>query len=50
MRFHILMVSRFSAEGTPFTVDTAGIVRMLNRKFGNNWVEAANLKSHVSRN
>lgn len=38
---------RFSAEGTPFIVDSAGIVRMLNRGFSNCWTEVANLKKHV---
>ncbi|KAJ8308558.1 hypothetical protein KUTeg_013432 [Tegillarca granosa] len=37
----------FSAEGTPFYMDSAGVVRMLNRKFGNNWVQVANTKSHA---
>ena len=38
----------FSAEGTPFYVDTAGIVYMLNRNFGNTWIQVANTKKHVS--
>jgi len=39
---------RFSAEGTPYTVDSAGIVRMLRSGFHNTWVEVANLRQHVS--
>ena len=39
---------RFSAEGTPFSVDSQGIVRMLNRGFGNTWVQVANMRKNVS--
>lgn len=37
----------FSAEGTPFYMDSAGIVRMCNRRFGMSWVQVANTKSHT---
>lgn len=37
----------FSAEGTPFYMDSSGIIRMLNRKFGPNWIQVANTKSHT---
>ena len=40
---------RFSAEGTPFSVDSTGVVRMLNRSFGNTWVQVANMRKNVSR-
>ena len=38
---------RFSAEGTPFYVDSKGIVYMLNRNFGNTWLQVANTRKHV---
>ncbi|KAI0215234.1 WD repeat and HMG-box DNA-binding protein 1 [Lamellibrachia satsuma] len=34
----------FSAEGTPFSVDSLGVVRMLNRAFCHSWVQVANTK------
>ncbi|XP_060071524.1 WD repeat and HMG-box DNA-binding protein 1-like [Ylistrum balloti] len=37
----------FSAEGTPFYMESSGIVRMLNRKFGPSWIHVANTKSHA---
>ncbi|XP_013388895.1 WD repeat and HMG-box DNA-binding protein 1-like [Lingula anatina] len=37
----------FSAEGSPFAVDSSGIVRMLNRRFGSTWMPVANLRSHA---
>lgn len=37
----------FSAEGTPFCMDSVGIIRMFNRKFGPNWIQVANTKSHT---
>lgn len=37
----------FSAEGTPFCMDSVGIVRMFNRKFGPNWIQVANTKAHT---
>ncbi|XP_078314086.1 WD repeat and HMG-box DNA-binding protein 1-like [Crassostrea virginica] len=37
----------FSAEGTPVYMDSEGIVRMCNRKFGMSWVQVANTKSHT---
>lgn len=37
----------FSAEGTPFHMDSLGIVRMFNRNFGPNWIQVANTKSHT---
>uniref|UniRef100_A0A8C4SQK5 WD repeat and HMG-box DNA-binding protein 1 n=1 Tax=Erpetoichthys calabaricus TaxID=27687 RepID=A0A8C4SQK5_ERPCA len=36
----------FSAEGTPFTVDSEGIVRMLNRSLGNTWTPVCNTNEH----
>ena len=38
----------FSAEGTPFAVDSSGVVRMLNRAFSNTWVQVANTRKTVS--
>jgi hypothetical protein len=38
----------FSKEGTPFSMDSAGVVRLLNRGFSNVWVEVSNLRQHVS--
>lgn len=37
----------FSAEGTPFYMDSVGIVRMLSRNTGKTWVQVANTKSHA---
>ncbi|OWF52969.1 WD repeat and HMG-box DNA-binding protein 1-like isoform X2 [Mizuhopecten yessoensis] len=37
----------FSAEGTPFYMESSGIVRMFNRKFGPSWMQVANTKSHA---
>ncbi|KAK3588743.1 hypothetical protein CHS0354_024221 [Potamilus streckersoni] len=37
----------FSSEGTPIYMDTAGIVRMLNRKFGLTWIQVANTRSYA---
>ncbi|XP_026855638.2 WD repeat and HMG-box DNA-binding protein 1 [Electrophorus electricus] len=34
----------FSAEGTPFCVDSEGIVRMLNRSLGNTWTPVCNIR------
>lgn len=45
---YFIVFQRFSAEGTPFYMDSAGIVRMCNRRFGMSWVQVANTKSHVS--
>uniref|UniRef100_A0A3Q2I490 WD repeat and HMG-box DNA-binding protein 1 n=1 Tax=Equus caballus TaxID=9796 RepID=A0A3Q2I490_HORSE len=36
----------FSAEGTPCYVDSEGIVRMLNRGFGNTWTPVCNTREH----
>ncbi|XP_074069549.1 WD repeat and HMG-box DNA-binding protein 1 isoform X1 [Macrotis lagotis] len=36
----------FSAEGTPCYVDSEGIVRMLNRRFGNTWTPICNTREH----
>nr|XP_039249146.1 WD repeat and HMG-box DNA-binding protein 1-like [Styela clava] len=33
----------FSAEGTPVTVDTSGVVRIMNRSFSNTWIPVSNL-------
>ncbi|XP_036354966.1 WD repeat and HMG-box DNA-binding protein 1-like [Octopus sinensis] len=35
----------FSAEGTPFYMDSSGMLNMLNRKFGNSWTPACDTKS-----
>uniref|UniRef100_H2YB75 Minichromosome loss protein Mcl1 middle region domain-containing protein n=1 Tax=Ciona savignyi TaxID=51511 RepID=H2YB75_CIOSA len=35
----------FTAEGTPATVDTAGVIRMMNRSFCQTWITVAKLKS-----
>ncbi|XP_014662660.1 PREDICTED: WD repeat and HMG-box DNA-binding protein 1-like isoform X2 [Priapulus caudatus] len=37
----------FSSEGTPVTMDSCGIVRILNRSFHNVWSQLANTKSQV---
>jgi len=39
---------RFSAEETPYMVDSAGVVRLLSCGFNNTWVPVANLKQRVS--
>lgn len=39
---------RFSAEGTPFSYDSCGKLRMLNRKLGNRWSQVADCKKNVS--
>jgi len=50
MHIHVYMCYvRFSAEGTPYSIDSAGIVRMISSGFSNTWVEVANLRQHVSR-
>uniref|UniRef100_A0A8C5RR37 WD repeat and HMG-box DNA-binding protein 1 n=1 Tax=Laticauda laticaudata TaxID=8630 RepID=A0A8C5RR37_LATLA len=36
----------FSAEGTPCYVDSAGIVRMLNRRHSNIWTPVCNTREH----
>ncbi|XP_064421197.1 WD repeat and HMG-box DNA-binding protein 1 [Latimeria chalumnae] len=36
----------FSAEGTPCYVDSEGIVRMMNRAFGNTWTPVCNTREH----
>ncbi|XP_057400345.1 WD repeat and HMG-box DNA-binding protein 1 isoform X6 [Balaenoptera acutorostrata] len=36
----------FSAEGTPFYVDSEGIVRMLNRGLGHTWTPVCNTREH----
>ncbi|KAM9015833.1 WD repeat and HMG-box DNA-binding protein 1 isoform 1-T2 [Ara ararauna] len=36
----------FSAEGTPFYVDSEGIVRMLNRGLGYTWIPVCNMREH----
>ena len=38
---------RFSLEGTPASVDSLGIVRLLNRSLGNTWSVVANTKIQV---
>lgn len=38
---------RFSAEETPFTVDSKGILRMFQRSFGYTWTPVLNLKAQV---
>ena len=42
-----LTMCRFSAEGTPFSVDSLGVVRMLNRAFCHSWTQVANTKTQV---
>ena len=45
---HIFFFSfSFSLEGTPSTVDSLGVVRLLNRSFGHTWTPVANTKSQV---
>uniref|UniRef100_A0A8B9PF57 WD repeat and HMG-box DNA-binding protein 1 n=1 Tax=Apteryx owenii TaxID=8824 RepID=A0A8B9PF57_APTOW len=41
-----LMWIGFSAEGTPCYVDSEGMVRMLNRGFGNTWIPVCNMREH----
>ncbi|XP_019626005.1 PREDICTED: WD repeat and HMG-box DNA-binding protein 1-like isoform X2 [Branchiostoma belcheri] len=36
----------FSAEGTPVTYDSSGVVRMMNRGLGCSWTPVANTRSH----
>ncbi|XP_052767188.1 WD repeat and HMG-box DNA-binding protein 1-like [Mya arenaria] len=37
----------FSAEGTPFYMDSEGILRMLNRQAAKSWTQIANMRSHA---
>ncbi|KAL5011184.1 hypothetical protein ScPMuIL_011733, partial [Solemya velum] len=37
----------FTAEGTPLYMDSAGVVRMLNKAFGPSWTPVANTKTHA---
>ncbi|CAD5122780.1 DgyrCDS11187 [Dimorphilus gyrociliatus] len=37
----------FTQQGSPCTVDSRGIVRMLVKSFGNSWVPISNLKDHT---
>ncbi|KAK3093566.1 hypothetical protein FSP39_017398 [Pinctada imbricata] len=37
----------FSAEGTPFYMDSKGVVRMCNRKFGPSWIQVIDTKAHT---
>ncbi|KAL4237943.1 WD repeat and HMG-box DNA binding-domain containing protein 1 [Mactra antiquata] len=37
----------FSAEGTPFYMDTAGIIRMYGRYLGKTWIQIANTRTHA---
>ncbi|BFZ07135.1 hypothetical protein BsWGS_10174 [Bradybaena similaris] len=37
----------FSEEGTPFFMDSLGIVRMLNQQFGSTWTPVLNTRQHV---
>ncbi|CAH1793164.1 unnamed protein product [Owenia fusiformis] len=37
----------FSHEGTPFAADSSGVIRILNRKFGDTWTQVVNTKSHA---
>lgn len=39
--------TRFSEEGTPFFMDSQGIVRMLNQQFGSTWTPVLNTRQHV---
>ncbi|XP_035688519.1 WD repeat and HMG-box DNA-binding protein 1-like [Branchiostoma floridae] len=36
----------FSAEGTPVTYDSCGVVRMMNRGLGHSWTPVANTRTH----
>ncbi|XP_053408161.1 WD repeat and HMG-box DNA-binding protein 1-like isoform X2 [Mercenaria mercenaria] len=42
-----LVWAGFSAEGTPFYMDSAGIIRMLGRNTGKTWVQVANTRTHA---
>ncbi|XP_067132973.1 WD repeat and HMG-box DNA-binding protein 1 [Centruroides vittatus] len=42
-----LFWSGFTDEGTVCTVDSSGIIRLLNFEFGNKWLPVANTKSHT---
>ncbi|CAG5121904.1 unnamed protein product [Candidula unifasciata] len=37
----------FSEEGTPFFMDSQGIVRMMNQHFGSTWTPVVNTRQHV---
>ncbi|KAH3854450.1 WD repeat and HMG-box DNA-binding protein 1-like [Dreissena polymorpha] len=37
----------FSAEGTPFFMDSTGIIRMFNRAAGKSWTQIANTRTHA---
>lgn len=43
----MLFWAGFTDEGTVCTVDTSGIVRLLNFSLGNKWLPVANTKSHA---
>ncbi|KAK7103194.1 WD repeat and HMG-box DNA-binding protein 1-like [Littorina saxatilis] len=43
----ILSWAGFSAEGTPFTMDSEGVVRMLNTCLANTWTQVANTCDQV---
>ncbi|XP_076151713.1 WD repeat and HMG-box DNA-binding protein 1 [Alosa pseudoharengus] len=36
----------FSAEGTPCSIDSEGVVRLLNRSLGNTWTPVCNTRDH----
>lgn len=44
---HRFFTFSFTSEGTPVSVDSKGIVRLLNRSFGFTWSQIADLRSHV---
>lgn len=37
----------FSLEGTPFYMDSTGVVSMLNQSFGNSWTQVCHTKNHA---
>lgn len=43
-----LFLQSFSEEGTPVTVDLAGVVRLLSGSFGTSWSPVCITKSNVS--
>ena len=45
-----LCLDRFSAEGTPFTMDSEGVVRMMNTSLATTWTQVANTRDQVSLN
>ena len=50
MMCKLLCLDRFSAEGTPFTMDSEGVVRMMNTSLATTWMQVANTRDQVSLN